>query len=472
MSEYDDDSDAVGFAERMEACVNGHRIREPGDESEHERPQRQRKWRDDSQDCQLSEPIAIESMTSAEFFAQEYHDDYIVENILNRGENCIIGGAMKTLKTSLMVDLAISIGFGSPFLGKFNTKQATVGVISGESGQKTLQGLGNRVAKAKGRLASNAAVHWSFKLPCLMERRWQRALVNWVSELGIEVLFIDPTYLALLDMNTAKGAANLYVMGAALRELAEVLQESRVTPVLLNHIGKGAARASLTAGDPPDLMDLSMSGFGEFARQWILTGRRERYVSGSGIHKLWMNVGGSAGHNGLYALNIDEGSKDDPGGRRWDVRVMQASEASAAANTEQADKRAAARAEKQAADLKHAQGRIRAYLERLKTGDTRSSMRDKLGGSKPIRDAINTMYDSGELVDYEVAKNGRTETGINLKSLAVGAVGAVGIPTDDSGRAVVVGALPPCKGERPPTGTGGEVPIEPSKTNLPTEDQP
>lgn len=400
--------------------------------------------------------VRIESMTSAKFFEQEYHDDYIVEGVLNRGENCIIGGAMKTLKTSLMVDLAISVGHGCPFLGRFKTTKAIVGVISGESGQKTLQGVGKRVAKSKGRLASQASVHWSFKLPCLMERRWQRALVEWINGNEIELLFIDPTYLALLDMNTAKGASNLFVMGAALRELADTLQETSVTPALLNHIGKGAARTSLAAGDPPDLMDLSMSGFGEFARQWILTGRRERYVSGSGVHKLWLNVGGSAGHNGLYAVDIDEGTKDDPFGRRWDVKVMQASEASAAENAEQADKRALKAAEKRAADQEHARNRIVAYLERLKTGDTRSSMRDKLGGGKAFTSAVNAMYDNGELVDVEVTKNGRSESGINLKSLSVGTVGTVGIPTDDSGRSVVVGMLPPCKGEHPSDRHGGE----------------
>ncbi len=39
---------------------------------------------------------------------------------------------------------------------------------------------------------------------------------------------------------------------------------------------------------------------------------------------------GSAGHSGLWALDIEEGSHKDPGGRRWDVDVQNASEAIAA----------------------------------------------------------------------------------------------------------------------------------------------
>ena len=37
-----------------------------------------------------------------------------------------------------------------------------------------------------------------------------------------------------------------------------------------------------------------------------------------------MSVGGSAGHSGLWGVNIDEGSRDDPGGRRWDVDISAA----------------------------------------------------------------------------------------------------------------------------------------------------
>jgi replicative DNA helicase len=58
-----------------------------------------------------------------------------------------------------------------------------------------------------------------------------------------------------------------------------------------------------------------------------LIGRREKFEPGSGVHKLWLTVGGSAGHSGDWALDIDEGVMDDDfRGRRWGVSVRRASE--------------------------------------------------------------------------------------------------------------------------------------------------
>ncbi len=62
-----------------------------------------------------------------------------------------------------------------------------------------------------------------------------------------------------------------------------------------------------------------MGGLCGIRAQWLLIGRREDYEAGSGEHKLWLSVGGSAGHGGLYALDINEG----PSGadRHWNVEL-------------------------------------------------------------------------------------------------------------------------------------------------------
>ena len=78
--------------------------------------------------------------------------------------------------------------------------------------------------------------------------------------------------------------------------------------------------------DPPDLAEVSMSGFMEWARFWCLLGQRQEWDEEAGQHWLWLRTGGSAGHAGLWHLDVTEGKRSDPGGRRWESSIVRASE--------------------------------------------------------------------------------------------------------------------------------------------------
>lgn len=72
---------------------------------------------------------------------------------------------------------------------------------------------------------------------------------------------------------------------------------------------------------------MSFSGVREFARQWLLLNRREEFVPGTGQHKLWLSVGGSAGFSGSWAVDIDEGQvRHDFSGRHWKVTIRSPSQ--------------------------------------------------------------------------------------------------------------------------------------------------
>jgi hypothetical protein len=60
-------------------------------------------------------------------------------------------------------------------------------------------------------------------------------------------------------------------------------------------------------------------------RQWWLIGRREPYEPGTGSHKLWLSIGGSAGHSALWAVNVEEGVAGEL--RRWEVSLSSPSDA-------------------------------------------------------------------------------------------------------------------------------------------------
>src|SRR6185369_17207723 len=79
-------------------------------------------------------------LSSKVFASKKFNIEWLVKNLLVKGQPCIWGGPKKSLKTTLGVDLALSLGSGQPYLGKFEVpKPVRTAFISGESGGWTVQ---------------------------------------------------------------------------------------------------------------------------------------------------------------------------------------------------------------------------------------------------------------------------------------------------------------------------------------------
>jgi len=276
---------------------------------------------------------------SASFAATQYRREWLVRNILVAGQPAIIAGAKKSLKTSLALDLALSLGLGDRFLNRFEVLGShRVAVFSGESGEAVLQETARRICHAKRRDLRAANVHWSFTLPRLSNKSDLKRLTRLFREHRIQVAIIDPLYLCLLDDNKIDAPQNLYAMGPLLKRIAEACLNAGATPILVHHTRKsGKSRSGLV-----DLDDMAFAGVQEWARQWMLIGRREKYVAGTGNHELSLNVGGSAGFSGSWAVRVNEGVvREDFSGRGWQVTVEPYQEARArdAAATQERDLR-------------------------------------------------------------------------------------------------------------------------------------
>lgn len=341
---------------------------------------------------------------SSVFAGTNYRPTWLVRRLLVALQPLIAGGPRKSLKTGCLVDLAVSLASATPFLGEFAVyERKRVALLSGESGEYTLQETAKRICAARGiDLASlGDYLLWQFTLPKLSNPSHLGALSKGIKDSGVEVLEIDPVYLCLLAGQSPQQprAENLFEMGPLFLSIAEVCIEAGCTPILAHHTRRAAA-ASM---DPLELDDLAYAGIAEFARQWWLVSRRERYQPGTGDHRLWLNVGGSTGHGGLWSVDVAEGVIDEHFvGRRWEVTVQTASAARQAATDERQQERTAAQQQRDRED----DGALLAALDRLdpdKAGAVYVRVRAESRLSKDrMERASGRLLKAGIIIEVEV----------------------------------------------------------------------
>jgi hypothetical protein len=352
----------------------------------------------------------INWLSAADLDDATYQDDYLVPHILAAGQPGGIYASFKAMKTSIAVDLALSLPMGSRFLGHFPIPQpAAAAVMSGESGLKNLQSLARRICLSKGwSLSSVKDFHITPVLPRLDDPACMAQIRRKIKAAGIKLLVVDPAYLC---MDIGDDANNLFLVGKFLKPVAEICAETGCTILIVHHNKRNIPDKSA----PAELNDIAWSGFAEFSAQWILLSRRTPFDPETGSHSLWMNVGGRDGHAGLYGVDITEGRQCDQGGRRWEVVVKPASEARAST----VDARQLEREQRQSATEAKAKEKARqAILEALKKfpdGETPKTVREasKLSGTK-FTPALLGLQSEGLVESCQVKKSKVAYEGIRL----------------------------------------------------------
>lgn len=267
----------------------------------------------------------FEFFDSGDFLRHDFRQEWLAEQAVVARQPLVIGGSKKVLKTSIAIDLAVSLASGTPFLGRFDVPRAVpVGVMSGESGGATLKETFRRICRSKEiDRPGDLPINWSLQVPSLSDPIQLEAIADEIRRARLQVLMIDPLYLALLRGGTDAQASNLYEIGPLLMDVSQTCIQEGATPVIIHHFRKGQSHALRGGGyQPPELDDLAFAGISEFARQWMLIGRRQQYDPETGNHELWLNIGGSAGQGSTWALDVNEGRlESDFSGRHWHVEI-------------------------------------------------------------------------------------------------------------------------------------------------------
>ena len=258
--------------------------------------------------------IKFKFITCQELDAGNYDMEYLIDGLLVARQPLIIAGPKKVLKTSVLIDLGVSLSEGVPFLNtnlfKIN-RRVRVGIMTGESGMGTIRETARRIQAAKGvfnhsdklKLIDNHNLGFCEDLPKFNDPAHLEAVKDFIIENKLEVLIIDPAYLCMVGGSPE----NLFAQGAILIEMNKVCTSNHCLMALAHHNKKLNFSGNRNPYSIPDLEDIAYAGFQEWARQWILLGRRCAYEDGSGKHHLYMRVGGSAGHSACFSVNIEEG---------------------------------------------------------------------------------------------------------------------------------------------------------------------
>lgn len=275
---------------------------------------------------------------AAQFIREARLPEFLVEPLLVKNQPAVICGASKTLKTSVATDLAVSLATRTRFLGKFWVPEPVrVCFFSGESGQSTLSNLLRRVCADRDtdHEANLSNLFMDDTLPRLNRPADLCEARDAIMDHKADVVIFDPLYL----MDTSAKANSLDDRGSMFRGLNEVCHDAGATLVIIHHTVKNPGYGVRDKYAPPEREDMHGAGVIEWARQWALLGRRERYAEGTGQHALWFSVGGSAGQGGLWELDVDEGEFDmeTRSLQKWAVDIRTAGDGRAAREQAQAD---------------------------------------------------------------------------------------------------------------------------------------
>lgn len=254
-------------------------------------------------------PVNFRIQSLDDLLQKTYDEPYLIPGVVAARQPMIITGPPKSCKTSIMLDLVFAVATGAPFLGTFQVEHFAANplIFSGESGEAKIVDTIRRIARNTKTKPEGTGIGLAFAVPRLSLQDQLCELEAQIVKRKAELVAIDPFYMAALTGSSVDQSSNVFAMGDLLGRVGQIAERTGITLVICHHDKKGAK----IEAEPPDGLERAAgAGVAEWARQWLSIARRVKYAR-DGWHRLWLSWGGSMGHSGAAALDLDEGQKED-----------------------------------------------------------------------------------------------------------------------------------------------------------------
>jgi predicted transcriptional regulator len=135
-------------------------------------------------------------------------------------------------------------------------------------------------------------------------------------------------------------------------------------------------------------------------REYMVADGQE-FIFWTGVHRLWINCGGSAGHQFVRALDIHEGTRE---ARQWAVSLSKADDARQALRNH-AD---AAKEQSKVETLKRERARMLNAMLPYPAGETKTTIGERAGlNTGRMRSCVSSALDDGMIEACTVTKNSK-----------------------------------------------------------------
>ena len=253
-----------------------------------------------------------------ELFSKDDMPEFIVKDVLFERGALMIGGPNKAFKTTIGIDLLVSLATRTKFLGSFPIlcDCKNVALFSAETKEHIMSMYLHTILDSKdltvGDISTSFTINSSvpsFFMDKTGQMRVRKGFREYLEQKKPDIVMFDPVYQMFCGVNQADRSSE----GQAYKFVERFCEEYGAMCIFCHHFTKTASRE----GDG-SLEAMSGAGAGAFTRQWILLNHTRKYAEGSA--RLKASVGASGADEQKWIIEAD--TYDDDRERIWKTRAF------------------------------------------------------------------------------------------------------------------------------------------------------